>query len=85
MIEDTLKQVCEDLQVLTKYGIKLERALDLLEAASNDLEEIMAINTLRETANETAEATPSVATPIPVSRASKPSILHSPHAASEAT
>ncbi|MCP4296232.1 MAG: hypothetical protein GY786_11545 [Proteobacteria bacterium] len=48
MIEMTVKRISRQLEILTKCNIEIERALDLLEATTIDLEEIIAINTLRE-------------------------------------
>ncbi len=48
MIELTVKRISRQLEILTKCGIQIERALDLLEATTTGLEEIITINTLRE-------------------------------------
>jgi len=48
MLVQALKKVATELEFLTQYSITLERALDLLETTTQDLEEIVAINTMRE-------------------------------------
>lgn len=48
MIKNTLKRVSHELETLTQQHISMERALDLLEASTESLEEIVAINLLRE-------------------------------------
>ena len=48
MIKNTLKRVSQELETLTQQHISMERALDLLEASTESLEEIVAINLLRE-------------------------------------
>ncbi|OGG97621.1 MAG: hypothetical protein A2508_09135 [Candidatus Lambdaproteobacteria bacterium RIFOXYD12_FULL_49_8] len=52
MIEKTLKRITKQLELFAKSGISLMRALDLMEASTNDLEEIICLNTLRETLGE---------------------------------
>lgn len=53
MIKSTLKKVSQDLEHLAQQHISMERALDLLEASTESLEEIVAINLLRECAGDT--------------------------------
>ena len=48
MFVQALRKVATQLEYLTQYSITLERALDLLETSTQDLEEIVAINTMRE-------------------------------------
>lgn len=48
MIKSTLKKVSQQLENLTQQQIGIQRALDLLEASTESLEEIVAINLLRE-------------------------------------
>ncbi len=48
MIKHTIKSISDELENLTKRNISVERALDLLEASTSDLEELIAINTMRE-------------------------------------
>lgn len=52
MFVQALKKVATELEFLTQYSITLERALDLLETTTKDLEEIVAINTMRESMSE---------------------------------
>jgi len=52
MFVQTLKKVATELEFLTQYSITLERALDLLETSTQDLEELVAINTMRESMSE---------------------------------
>jgi|APSaa5957512576_1039674.scaffolds.fasta_scaffold249537_1 hypothetical protein len=53
MMTQTLRQITNALENLTIQDISIERALDLLEASTQDLEEIIAINMMRETMQET--------------------------------
>ena len=82
MIEKTLKQISRKLEALTKSNITLERALDLLEATTQSLEELIAINTLRESLRETpADPIPlrNEAFPVafqPASRPAAPAPMH---------
>jgi|GEM_PF-6370939 len=52
MIEYTVKRITRQLEILTKSDIAMDRALDLLEATTQELEEIVVINTLRESLSE---------------------------------
>jgi len=52
MIEKTLKKITRQLELFTKNGVSLLRALDLMEASTQDLEEIVCLNTLRESLSE---------------------------------
>lgn len=52
MIEKTLKKITEQLELFAKNGISLMRALDILEASTQDVEEIVCLNTLREALGE---------------------------------
>ena len=52
MIEKTLRRIALQLENITARGISLARALDLLEASTKEVEEIMALNILRETLEE---------------------------------
>ncbi len=52
MIEKTLRSIALQLEAITSRGISLTRALDLLEASTNEVEEIMALNILRESLEE---------------------------------
>jgi hypothetical protein len=54
MIGHTIKKISRQLESLTKCDIKIGRALDILEATTRDLEEVIAINTLRESLCELA-------------------------------
>lgn len=53
MINQTIKRISNQLEVLTKNRISLKRALDLMEASTKNIEELIAINTLRESLAET--------------------------------
>ncbi|NQU65665.1 MAG: hypothetical protein HQ517_15465 [SAR324 cluster bacterium] len=55
MFVQALRKVATELDYLTQYSITLERALDLLETSTQDLEEIVAINTMRESMSELSE------------------------------
>ncbi|MFH2130455.1 MAG: hypothetical protein ABIK68_08800 [bacterium] len=55
MFVQALRKVATELEYLTQYSITLERALDLLETSTQDLEEIVAINTMRESMSELGE------------------------------
>ena len=52
MIDKTLKKISSQLEGLIKNEIAVDRALDLLEASTSDLEEIIAINIMRESLQE---------------------------------
>ncbi len=52
MIEKTLRKVSSQLETMAKNGVSVERALDLLEASTGEIEEIIAINILRESLEE---------------------------------
>ena len=54
MIEKTLRRIALQLETITARGISLTRALDLLEASTKEVEEIMALNILRESLEEEA-------------------------------
>ena len=56
MVNQTIKSLSRELETMAKCRISLDRALDLLEASTQNLEEIIAINTMRESINE--DATP---------------------------
>ncbi len=60
MMTQTLRRITIALENLTNQDISIERALDLLEASTQDLEEIIAINTMRETMQETRSTRNSV-------------------------
>ncbi|MGK0289381.1 MAG: hypothetical protein ACI86H_000818 [bacterium] len=46
--DQTLSQVVLELEELTKHEIPISRALDLIEAMAGSTEEVIAVNTLRE-------------------------------------
>lgn len=48
MILGKVKKVADELERLTRYNISIGRALDLIEASTENLEELLAINTMRE-------------------------------------
>lgn len=48
MLIQTVRRISKELENLTKQNISIERSLDLLEASSADIEEIVVINTMRE-------------------------------------
>ena len=52
MIEKTLQKIAIQLEAITARGISITRALDLLEASTQSLEEILALNTMRESLEE---------------------------------
>jgi len=53
MLDHTIRRISKELENLTKKNISIERSLDLLEASSEDVEEIIVINTMRESIIET--------------------------------
>ena len=57
MIEKTLKLITKELEKLMAQGIQFTRALDLLEATTQSIEEIVALNALRESFLESMPAT----------------------------
>ncbi len=52
MIDETVQKVSDQLETMTKDGISTERALDLLEASTNVIEEVLTINIMRECMRE---------------------------------
>jgi len=58
MIEETLHSIAIQLETITARGISINRALDLLEASTNSVEEIMAINIMRESLIEESSLAP---------------------------
>lgn len=52
MIENALHKVSKQLEYMLNKHIAVDRALDLLEASTSRIEEIVAINTLRESYRE---------------------------------
>ena len=56
MISKTIKRISNELESLVKHQISVERALDLMEASTHDLEELVAINTMRESLGELTPA-----------------------------
>jgi type II secretory pathway component PulF len=52
MIHQIVKRISAELEALTQYNISLARALDLIEASTENLEELVAINTMRESLQE---------------------------------
>lgn len=52
MIEKTLAALAKQLEAITRRGISLARALDLLEASTQNLEEIIALNIMRESLDD---------------------------------
>lgn len=48
MINQIVKKISLELEKLTKYNISIDRALDLIEASTKNLNELIAINTMRE-------------------------------------
>jgi len=48
MIEQTVCKIGKQLETLVKQKISVARALDILEATTHKIEEIIAINTMRE-------------------------------------
>jgi hypothetical protein len=57
MIRKKVKKISLELERLAKYNIPIERALDLIEASTKNLEELLAINTMRECMKEIAPNT----------------------------
>ena len=52
MIDNIVKKMSIQLETITRDDISVERALDLLEASTDILEEILAINIMRESMRE---------------------------------
>ena len=48
MILRKVKRIADELERLTMFDIPIDRALDLMEASTENLEELLAINTMRE-------------------------------------
>ena len=65
MMTRTLRRISIALENLTSQDISIERALDLLEASTQDLEEIIAINTMRESIQETGTTRNSIRQKLP--------------------
>mgnify|MGYP003573241787 CR=1 FL=1 len=55
MIEQTVTRIRKQLEILAESDIPMARGLDLLEATTQDLEEIVIINTMRESLEEISE------------------------------
>jgi len=55
MIDKTLKRISSQLEAMIKNEVAVDRALDLLEASTCELEEIIAINIMRESLQEVEE------------------------------
>jgi len=49
MFAQTVRRISAELERLTRQNISLERAMDLLEASTSNIEELLVINTMRET------------------------------------
>lgn len=52
MINQIVKKIAVELEKLAKYNISIGRALDLIEASTKNLNELVAINTMRESLSE---------------------------------
>ena len=52
MINQIVKRISTELEKFAKYNISIDRALDLIEASTRDLDELIAINTMRESLGE---------------------------------
>ena len=52
MIEKTIQKIVAQLETITSRGLSIHRALDLLEASTQSLDEILALNTMRESLEE---------------------------------
>ncbi|MCG8338986.1 MAG: hypothetical protein MJE63_31135 [Proteobacteria bacterium] len=52
MIHQIVKGISNELERLAQYNIPVERALDLIEASTENLEELVVINTMRESLQE---------------------------------
>lgn len=75
MIEKTLKRLTAELEHIVSQGISIHRGLDLLEAVSESLEEILALNTLRESLEEIGEIKPSrISRMIPLTQSATPNL-----------
>ncbi|MDH5561535.1 MAG: hypothetical protein OEY59_11860, partial [Deltaproteobacteria bacterium] len=60
MVEASIKKISNEIEYLTKNNIQLLRALDILEASTQDLEEIIVINLLRESYKEIGGSEPNL-------------------------
>ena len=49
MLTQAFRRVAKELENMTRHDISLERAIDLFEASTQNLEELVIINTIRET------------------------------------
>jgi len=52
MVEKTIKKIAKKLELFASSNISITRALDILEASTEKLEELIAINTMRESFSE---------------------------------
>lgn len=52
MIQRIVKKIASELERYAQANISVERALDLIEAATDRLDELVAINTMRESLYE---------------------------------
>ncbi len=52
MINQIVKRIASELEKFARHNISIDRALDLIEASTNDLDELVAINTMRESLGE---------------------------------
>ena len=52
MVEKTIKKIAKKLELFASSNISITRALDILEASTEKLEELIAINTMRESLGE---------------------------------
>ena len=60
MMTRTLRRISIALESLSRQNISIERSLDLLEASTQNLEEIIAINTMRESMQEAGRNRPQI-------------------------
>ncbi|MBU2512840.1 hypothetical protein KJ966_15995 [bacterium] len=52
MINQIVKRISSELEKFAKHNISIDRALDLIEASTKELDELVAINTMRESLSE---------------------------------
>ncbi len=67
MIHHCVKKISAELERLARYNIPVERALDLIEASTKDLNELIAINTMREISQELKIKAKNSLMPFPIS------------------
>lgn len=78
MIHQIVKRISAELAELVHYNISLARALDLMEASTKNLEELIAINTMRESLHEleSSQPVPVFAHPVSIQKESSALMMY---------